>query len=154
VAAFGLLIGQAVGRWGNVMNREAYGAVTDVMWRMGITLNDGSVTYVHPTFLYESLWNILGLILLHFWSKKHRHFDGELFLLYLCWYGFGRFFIEGLRSDSLYIFGTGLRVSQLVAIVTFVASAILLIIINKRKNNKELYVNRVAAKSAESEENN
>ncbi len=149
-----LLIGQAVGRWGNFINREAYGAVTDVMWRMGITLNDGSVTYVHPTFLYESLWNILGLILLHFWSKKHRHFDGELFLLYLCWYGFGRFFIEGLRSDSLYIFGTGLRVSQLVAIVTFVASAILLIIINKRKNNKELYVNRVAAKSAESEENN
>lgn len=141
--AIPFLIGQAVGRWGNFMNREAYGAVTNVPWRMGIT-EGGAVTYVHPTFLYESLWNVLGIIILHFWSKKHRHFDGELFLLYLCWYGLGRFFIEGLRTDSLYLFNTGLRVSQLVAIITFVASAALLIIINNRKNKSELYVNRVA----------
>jgi phosphatidylglycerol:prolipoprotein diacylglycerol transferase len=148
-----LLIGQAVGRWGNFMNREAYGAVTELPWRMGLTLSDGAITYVHPTFLYESLWNLLGIILLHFWSKKHRKFDGQLFLMYLCWYGFGRFFVEGLRTDSLYFFNTGLRVSQLVAVITFVASAILMIIINKSKNKKELYVNKTAEQPSENDNN-
>jgi phosphatidylglycerol:prolipoprotein diacylglycerol transferase len=108
---------------------------------------------VHPTFLYESLWNLLGIILLHFWSKKHRKFDGQLFLMYLCWYGFGRFFVEGLRTDSLYFFNTGLRVSQLVAVITFVASAILMIIINKSKNKKELYVNKTAEQPSENDNN-
>lgn len=142
IGGLAMPIGQAIGRWGNFMNREAYGAVTNVAWRMGITLNDGTVTYVHPTFLYESLWNIAGFVLLYFLSKKHRKFDGQIFLMYLCWYGLGRFFIEGLRSDSLYLFSTGIRVSQLVAIFTCVASAAAMIIINRKHNGLELYVNR------------
>lgn len=144
IGSLGLFIGQAIGRWGNFMNREAYGGVTDVFWRMGITLSDGTITYVHPTFLYESLWNIVGFVLLHFWSKKHRKYDGQVFLMYMGWYGLGRFIVEGMRSDSLYLFGTGIRVSQLVAIVTFVAAVVLLIIM-KKKNKSDLYVNRVAA---------
>ena len=127
--AIPLLIGQSVGRWGNFINREAYGSVTNVLWRMGITLSDGSVTYVHPTFLYESLWNLLGIIILHFWSKKQRLFDGHLFLMYLTWYGVGRGIIEGLRSDSLYLFSTGIRVSQLLAVLTAVVSVTLIAVI-------------------------
>jgi phosphatidylglycerol:prolipoprotein diacylglycerol transferase len=127
--AIPLLIGQSVGRWGNFINREAYGSVTNVLWRMGITLSDGTVTYVHPTFLYESLWNLLGIIVLHFWSKKQRLFDGHLFLMYLTWYGVGRGIIEGLRSDSLYLFSTGIRVSQLLAVLTAVVSVTLIAVI-------------------------
>ena len=142
IGGLGLMIGQAIGRWGNFMNREAYGAVTDVFCRMGITLGDGTVTYVHPTFLYESLWNIFGFILIHFWSKKHRKYDGQVFLMYIGWYGLGRFFVEGLRTDSLYLFGTGIRVSQLIGIVTFFVAVVLLIVFRNKSN---LYVNEVAA---------
>lgn len=142
IGGLGLMIGQAIGRWGNFMNREAYGGDTDIFCRMGITQSNGTVTYVHPTFLYESLWNVLGFILIHIWSKKHRKYDGQVFLLYMGWYGIGRFFIEGLRSDSLYLFGTGIRVSQLVGIVAFFA-AIVLFIIFRNKNN--LYVNEAVA---------
>ncbi|MBE6948310.1 MAG: prolipoprotein diacylglyceryl transferase [Ruminococcaceae bacterium] len=143
VGSLGLFIGQAIGRWGNFINREAYGSVTDVFCRMGITLSDGSVTYVHPTFLYESLWNVLGFVLIHIWSKKHRKYDGQVFLMYLGWYGIGRFFVEGLRTDSLYLFNTGIRVSQLVGIVAFIAAAVLLIVF-KKKNKSDLYVNKKA----------
>ncbi len=129
VGAFGLLIGQAIGRWGNFMNREAYGAATNVFCRMGLTDASGNTIYVHPTFLYESLWNVLGFILLHFFSKKFkRRYDGQIFAMYIAWYGLGRMFIEGLRTDSLYLFGTGVRVSQLLAAISFVAALIFLAI--------------------------
>lgn len=83
---------------------------------MGLTLPGQETVYVHPTFLYESLWNFAGFLMLHFWFRKHeRRFDGELILLYAVWYGIGRALIEGLRTDSLYITGTGIRVSQLLA---------------------------------------
>ena len=131
IAGLGLLIGQCVGRWGNFMNRECFGeAITDGFFlRMGLTnQSTGVTTYWHPTFLYESVWNLIGFVLLHFLSKK-RKFDGEIFLMYLAWYGLGRVWIEGLRTDSLYLFGTGIRVSQLLAGVSFVAAVGLLLYI-------------------------
>lgn len=111
VASLGFLIGQCIGRWGNFVNAEAFGYETALPW--GMSINGGAP--VHPAFFYESLWNFVGFWLLHAYSKR-RKFDGEIFLLYLTWYGLGRSWIEGLRSDSLYLAGTGLRVSQLVAI--------------------------------------
>ncbi|MEA4896043.1 MAG: prolipoprotein diacylglyceryl transferase [Oscillospiraceae bacterium] len=116
LGAFGLLIGQTIGRWGNFMNREAFGRETDIFCRMGLTDAAGKTIYVHPTFLYESLWNMLGLLLLHLFSKSgKRRYDGQIFAIYVAWYGFGRMLIEGLRTDSLYLFNTGLRVSQVLA---------------------------------------
>ena len=143
--ALGLLIGQAVGRWGNFLNREAYGYTTDLPWKMGLTYSDGTTIYVHPTFLYESLWNILGFILLHIFSKKHRKYDGQIFIMYLAWYGLGRFIIEGLRSDSLYLFQTGIRVSQLLAALSFAVAVILLIRnrANPELKPENLYVSRI-----------
>lgn len=126
VMAFGLLIGQLVGRWGNFFNREAYGYETDIFCRMGLTLN-GSTIWVHPTFLYESLWNLLGLLLLHFHCKKHRKYQGQYLFAYLFWYGLGRAAIEGLRSDSLWLIPGVIRISQLVAIVTAVLAAAVLL---------------------------
>ncbi len=151
LVAFGFLIGQAVGRWGNFMNREAFGYETDIFCRMGLTLN-GSTIYVHPTFLYESLWNLLGFIGLHTLSKKtERKFDGQYFLYYLAWYGLGRVWVEGLRSDSLYLGGTGIRVSQLLAAVTCLASVItvFLVIRSGRCAPEKLWVNRAAAGAGE-----
>ena len=143
VSAFGLLIGQAVGRWGNCMNREAFGAENDIFCRMGLTDFNGTI-YVHPNFLYESLWNLAGLVFLHFWSKKgKRKYDGQIFWLYILWYGLGRAWIEGLRTDSLYIGSTDIRVSQLLAAVSAL-SALIVLIVNKRKNHDpaDLFVNR------------
>jgi len=122
IGALGLLIGQCIGRWGNFVNGEAYGAQTDLPWRMEIfDLNSMSRIAVHPTFLYESLWNLLGFILLHHRSK-HRKFSGEVFLLYVAWYGFGRSLIEGLRTDSLYFMGTGLRISQILGFLSCIVA--------------------------------
>ena len=136
LVSFGLLIGQCIGRWGNFMNREAYGAETEVFCRMGLTLN-GQTIYVHPTFLYESLWNLTGFVLLHILSKKSkRRFDGQGFLQYLAWYGLGRSWIEGLRSDSLYLGGTGIRVSQLLAAVTCLGSLALLAALLRRAKRR------------------
>ncbi len=127
IGALGLFIGQAVGRWGNFVNAEAYGGVTDVLWRMEVYDAAAKARIcVHPTFLYESLWNALGFVLLHFYSKK-RKFKGEIFLLYAAWYGLGRAFIEGMRQDSLYLFDTGIRVSQALAIIILIASVGILI---------------------------
>ena len=143
LTAFGLLIGQSVGRWGNFINREAFGAQTEIFCRMGLTVPGFETLYVHPTFLYESLWNILGLIVLHIWSKKgKRKYDGQVFWLYILWYGLGRAWIEGLRSDSLYIGSTDIRVSQLLAIVSAVVSFVILII-NARKQHgpEDMFVN-------------
>lgn len=143
LTAFGLLIGQSVGRWGNFINREAFGAQTEVFCRMGLTVPGFETLYVHPTFLYESLWNLLGLIVLHIWSKKgKRKYDGQVFWLYILWYGLGRAWIEGLRTDSLYIGSTDIRVSQLLAIVSAVVSlAILIINARKQHNPEDMFVN-------------
>ena len=123
VSAFGLLIGQIIGRWGNFFNREAFGAVTEVFCRMGLTAPDGTTLYVHPTFLYESLWNLLGLLfLLRFVKKGRRRYDGQCILIYFFWYGLGRVWIEGLRTDSLYLGSTGIRVSQLLSLLLILAA--------------------------------
>ena len=150
LGGIGLLIGQLVGRWGNFMNREAFGAVTDSFFKMGLTDASGVVTYYHPTFLYESVWNLVGFVLLHFYSKR-RTYDGEVFTLYVAWYGLGRAWIEGLRTDSLYLFGTGIRVSQLLAIVSFLVAIGLFIWmhVTKRAGKKPLYVNRNQSETPE-----
>ena len=152
VGAYGLFIGQAIGRWGNFCNQEAYGAETTLPWRMGLTVA-GEYIEVHPTFLYESLWNVIGFAFAHFVLRKHRKFDGEVFLFYLSWYGLGRMWIEGLRTDSLYLFNTGIRVSQLVAGLCFIiAGALLLVLVVKLKPDPaRLYVNQVAAPAAEAQ---
>lgn len=152
IAGLGLLIGQAVGRWGNFVNREAFGYKTGVPWKMGLT-NQYGTFYYHPTFLYESLWNVLGFILLHFYSKK-RKFDGEVFIMYLGWYGLGRLYIEGLRQDSLFLFGTQLRVSQLVAIICVIGALALLLYnrIGKTHEPEELFVNRDLAPQEDASE--
>lgn len=125
LVALGFLIGQAMGRWGNFFNREAFGCRTDSFFRMGL-LNSitGTVSYFHPTFLYESVWNVIGFVMLHF-ASKHRQYDGQIALGYAAWYGLGRTFIEGLRTDSLYL-GV-FRVSQLLAAVTCFAALVVLV---------------------------
>lgn len=127
-----VMIGQIIGRWGNFMNAEAYGSETTVPWRMGIKRisADGLYTQsieVHPTFLYESLWNLIGFILIAIFYKKKK-FNGQIFYFYMIWYGLGRAFIEGLRSDSLYIAGNEhLRVSQILAVLVCIAGIVLMI---------------------------
>lgn len=148
VCVFGLLIGQAVGRWGNFVNVEAYGGETTLPWRMGILeyAANGTARYleVHPTFLYESLWNIVGLIVLIVIAKRWRKFDGQMFFSYLVWYGVGRGFIEGLRTDSLYFFWTGIRVSQMLGFASALAGAAVLIwmLAVRRPGPERLWVNR------------
>lgn len=129
--SFGLLIGQSIGRWGNFFNREAFGYETDIFCRMGLSLN-GTTIYVHPTFLYESLWNAAGFIAMHIYSRRHHKYRGEFFLLYVAWYGLGRTLIEGLRSDSLWLIPDVIRVSQLLAALTFII-ALVLLIVNMRR---------------------
>ena len=125
LGAFGFLIGQAIGRWGNFVNAEAHGGVTDLPW--GMTIN-GYGPY-HPTFLYESLWNILGFIAIFLFAKKWMKHHGEVFSLYFTWYGLGRFIIEGLRTDSLYL--GSVRISQLLAAVFFLAGIAFFIMLRK-----------------------
>ena len=139
----GFLIGQSLGRWGNFFNREAFGAETDTFLRMGLMNRyTGEVTYYHPTFLYESVWNAAGFLLLHLLSKK-RKYDGQIALGYAAWYGLGRTFIEGLRTDSLY-WGP-FRVSQLLAAVSCLAAVAVLIWQMFRPHDpKNLFVNVVA----------
>ena len=139
----GFLIGQSIGRWGNFFNREAFGAETTSFLRMGLySPLTGTVTYHHPTFLYESVWNALGFVVLHFLSKK-RTYDGQIALGYVVWYGLGRTFIEGLRTDSLYIPGTGIRVSQLLAALSCLAAAAVLAYFVIKPPAKPLFANRV-----------
>ena len=150
----GFLLGQAIGRWGNFFNREAFGAETDSFLRMGLmNAVTGGYTYHHPTFLYESLCNLAGFVLMHFLSKIRRY-DGQIALGYAAWYGLGRAFIEGLRTDSLY-WGT-FRVSQVLAAGTcFLAVAALLILAFFPHDRKKMQVcitaNREAEKAAEAE---
>lgn len=133
IAALGFLIGQCVGRWGNFINQEAFGSATELPWGMHsentAAVVDGNV---HPCFLYESLLCLLGFVLLHFFTRRFRRYDGQTFLLYIVWYGACRFFIEGLRTDSLIIPGTSLRVSQVIAAVCVVAGIILLVLFRHR----------------------
>jgi phosphatidylglycerol:prolipoprotein diacylglycerol transferase len=145
--SFGLFIGQILGRWGNFVNQEAYGSACTAPWRMGLTLNNGTYIEVHPTFLYESLWNLVGLSILFFVLRKRRKFPGMLFTFYLMWYGLGRFWIEGLRTDSLYLFNTGIRVSQMVALVTALGAAVVLVL-GLLRSQKQV---SVTAPSAEEE---
>jgi len=134
-AGFGLFIGQAVGRWGNLINREAFGVETDLPWKMGLTIG-GTTKYYHPAFLYESLWNLCGLLVMHIFSKKSKtKYPGQYFLFYVAWYGLGRFMIEGLRTDSLMIWGTQLRASQWLAAASFLA-AIGILLFNHFKGSK------------------
>ena len=146
LAGMGFLIGQGFGRWGNFFNHEAFGCNTDLPWGMTsgriqawITENAWSASAsgltptraVHPCFLYESLWCFTGFLVLYLVSRK-RKYDGQIFLLYIFWYGTGRAFIEGLRTDSLML--GNIRVSQLLAILSALTALILLFVFNSRVN--------------------
>ena len=137
------LIGQGIGRWGNFANQEAFGVNTELPWGMysektraylaelvssGSSIAVDPAKPVHPTFLYESLWCLLGFVILYIICKKARKFSGQIFLCYGIWYGVERTVVEGLRTDSLYIGNTGIRTSQLVSIVLVVVCAVLLVI--------------------------
>ena len=140
----GIILAQSIGRWGNFMNGEAFGSETDIFCRMGISSSAytyNNTIYVHPTFLYESLWNLLGFVLINVFYK-HKKYDGQIFLLVFGWYGLGRMFIEGLRSDSLYtsIFGLEFRTSQVLAAVIFAVCLSFLIYFQVKKPSKALYV--------------
>lgn len=130
IAAPTVMIAQAIGRWGNFMNQEAFGAKTTLAYLRGLHLPEFIIqqmniqgAYRQPTFLYESMWNLVGFILLMS-VRHHQHWfkQGEVFLSYVMWYAFGRFFVEGMRTDSLYLL-PGLRVSQALSIVLFVVAA-------------------------------
>ena len=150
----GLVLGQIIGRWGNFFNREAFGGYTDGLFAMQLPLNavrTSDVTQemmehlqtirgvqyiqVHPTFLYESLWNT-GILLILLFFTKHKKFNGEIFLLYLAGYGIGRFWIEGLRTDQLLIPGIGLLVSQVLSMIVAICSIIVILIQRKRSAAK------------------
>ncbi len=155
ITSLGFLIGQSIGRWGNFFNREAFGAETDSFLRMGLyqMVNDqgklqysSTMHYFHPTFLYESVWNAIGFVLLHSLSKR-RKYDGQIALGYLAWYGLGRTFIEGLRTDSLY-WGK-FRVSQLLAAGTcFIAVALLMFFSFRDHDPAKLQKNIFAAQES------
>ncbi len=135
VAMVSFLIGQGIGRWGNFMNQEAFGTPTNLPWRM---LSEGTNNIaVHPCFLYESIWCLLGFVLLHFYGKYRQRYGGQIFYSYLVWYGFERTIVEGLRTDSLYLpfqlFGYDVRVSQLLSLTIFILGIILLFINRKRE---------------------
>ena len=154
VVSLGFLIGQGIGRWGNFVNQEAFGTNTDSFLGMtGGTIQrtiadgmsmDGDMYKnglemlwekpVHPCFLYESIWCLLGFVILAFWSKR-RKYDGQIFLMYLTWYGAERFLVEGIRTDSLML--GNIRISQALAAVIFVASVILQIVFFIRRKNTE-----------------
>ncbi|MDE5973680.1 MAG: prolipoprotein diacylglyceryl transferase [Eubacterium sp.] len=146
LGALGLLIGQGIGRWGNFFNQEAFGVNTTTapfrMWSQKIhdelvssadVLTSKGIDFdpnlpVHPTFLYESVWCLLGFLILNYIVHKHRHFKGEIFMLYGIWYGLERAVVEGLRTDSLYIGDTTLRVSQLLSIVIVAVFAVAFVV--------------------------
>ena len=130
------LIGQAIGRWGNFCNQEAFGTPTDSILRM-VSENTGGVG-VHPCFLYESVWCALGFLFLFVFNRKFQKYHGQVFYLYLVWYGLERTIVEGLRTDSLYLpfqlFGYDIRVSQALSAVLVIAGFILLIL-SRNKND-------------------
>lgn len=159
LAGMGFLLGQGIGRWGNFVNIEAFGANTSLPWGMSSSVITDYLTQheaeleaigmdidpnmpVHPTFLYESLWCLLGFAFIA-WYTRRRKFDGELTLLYMMWYGAGRAVIEGLRTDSLMIPGTSLRASQVLAAAMAVVAAIIWIVKTskvKKAGGRQLFV--------------
>lgn len=149
----GLAAGQIIGRWGNFFNREAFGEytnnllamqlpvsavrkneITSAMWNHVVTIGGVEYIQVHPTFLYEGLWNLMVLLFL-FWFRKRKKFEGELFFCYLAGYGAGRFWIESLRTDQLLLSGIHVPVSQMLSAVLVIVS--LSVIICKRRKNRE-----------------
>ena len=145
LAGVGFLMGQGIGRWGNFMNQEAFGTNTNLPWGMTsekvreyiIThqwffeehhMTVSPTQYVHPTFLYESLWCLLGFVLLYIMFSKHRKYRGQIFLMYCAWYGLERSLVEGLRTDSLYMGSTDIRVSQWVSAIITLAAVVILIV--------------------------
>lgn len=144
VGSLGLMIGQSIGRWGNFVNREVFGKAYDGLFRMVLTNPEDSSVFlsVHPLFLYESLWNLLGFVLLHFRSKK-RAFSGEIMLLYIAWYGFGRGILEGMRVQEfvLKIPGTSIPVSQALGFVSCAAALIILAVLYHRKKKEKIRQN-------------
>lgn len=124
-------LGQAMGRWGNFFNREAFGAETEFFCRMGLTSPSGSTVYVHPTFLYESIWNVILFICLNtIVQRGKRKYNGELLFIYCAWYGLGRLWIEGLRTDSLYL--GPVRISQLLSLILLIFGGTMLFIRHKK----------------------
>lgn len=174
LGALGLLIGQGIGRWGNFFNQEAFGVNTTTapfrMWSQKIhddlvssadTLTAKGIEFdpnlpVHPTFLYESVWCLLGFFILNYMVHKHRHFKGEIFMLYGVWYGLERAVVEGLRTDSLYIGDTTLRVSQLlsIAIVAVFAVAFVVCFVKYKKGTlwSALQLDKVTDENIENDE--
>lgn len=136
IASISFLIGQCIGRWGNFINQEAFGTATNLPWGM-ISENTLLETQnpVHPCFLYESLWCLLGFILLEIFSRNFRKYNGQIFLLYIAWYGIERFFVESLRTDSLMIPFINLKVSQVLACLSVIISLTLLTIFKIKKVN-------------------
>ena len=142
--SFGMLIGQMIGRWGNFVNAEAYGRETTLPWRM--ELCDLGIS-VHPTFLYESLWNLGVFLILVFIYRKRQKFSGEMFFAYITGYGLGRFWIEGLRTDSLYI---GMfRASQLLALLCVIAGISCIMYFRKKVKNLPKEITEATEKEAE-----
>lgn len=146
MVAPGVMIAQSIGRWGNFFNGEAHGGATELFCRMGLSEANSigiwsKTIYVHPTFLYESLWNLVGFIIINIFYKKKK-FDGQVLLMYITWYGFGRMLIEGLRTDSLYfmknVFGETIRVSQMIGALCFVVGMILLIVFGLKARRARL----------------
>ncbi|MBQ3013961.1 MAG: prolipoprotein diacylglyceryl transferase [Clostridia bacterium] len=170
MAAPGVMIAQAMGRWGNFFNGEAYGyAIGDTTrffffnkelvltsgegtifhtFRMGLQ-QFGYTFYYHPTFLYESVWNILGFVIANI-IYKHKRFHGQIALFYFTWYGFGRMFIEGFRTDSLYVPGTNIRISQLLGLACFIGAGVALLVLSilTRKRARLLDVEEAAYQTA------
>ena len=148
MASIGFLIGQGIGRWGNFMNQEAFGAATgSSFWGMtseNVARELGEGVLAHPCFLYESVWCLTGFAVLHFLSKK-KQYDGQIALGYCLWYGFGRVIIEGMRTDSLYLWGTNMRVSQALSLLLVIASAVVLLVmeIHRRKQKKDILYENV-----------
>ena len=156
LCVLGLLLGQIIGRWANFINREAFGGLTDLPWRMRLWVSSYQYIEVHPTFLYESLWNLAGLLLMLFVITKGRRFDGENTWFYFLWYGLGGAWVEGLRTDSLYLFdwtfmGQPIRVSQALSLVMAAVAAVMLFyhIRVKKCSAEDLLVNRLARPRAE-----
>lgn len=151
---FGLVLGQVIGRWGNFFNREAFGGFTDSLFAMqylnetveyanivpqvldkAVVINGAQYIQVHPTFLYEMLWNI-GLFIFMNIYKKHKKFDGEMILIYFIGYGIGRLWVEGMRTDQLMLFGTGLAVSQVLSLILIAVCAALAIYMRRKIKNE------------------
>lgn len=141
LAGMGFFLGQSIGRWGNFFNVEAFGSKTNLPWGMVGSNISQEFSPAHPTFFYESIWCFFGFLFLNF-LKNRRRFDGELFLVYLILYGFERFFVEGLRVDSLMLFETQIRVSQLLSLILFFGSLVCLIfcLLKTRNGSSKLYV--------------